>query len=473
MLRAVLLASAATLGGATSTPEADSLGNSLLPSPAAILADGKRAFSHWAQVDPLANCGWTGSTFLVGVMEYYKASATAGAADPAALAYAKNWSEAYDYQICGGAAAAAAAVEEPPSQQQPTSAAPTTTCATAEGISFDRGANLNSSRVSSVGDCCALCQKNPKCKAFNMIGSTCYLHPEIGKIVAEAGDISGVPHGKLPPLPPPAPPKPHHNEQHVADNQLCGATYVELYKLDGKQNKTMLASTAAILGAEIADPSTDSLWSWVDALHMAMSTYSRMGNATGEQRYFGKQFADFNTSVLASANGGAKGSPGSTYGFWNVSDHLFYRDDRFLGTQVYWGRGNGWAIAALVSAMEFGPQGVDPHYGTYRDIFLKHAAKLKTTQFSDGAWRSSMLNVTAGGGACSWGKTPRDMCNPVAETTGTANFCYGLAWGINAGLLPSTEYAPVVAKAWEWLSTTALHEDGLVGNCQVLMRSCS
>ena len=29
-------------------------------------------------------------------------------------------------------------------------------------------------------------------------------------------------------------------------------------------------------------------------------------------------------------------------------------DDRFLGTQVYWGRGNGWAAAALVSALEFG-----------------------------------------------------------------------------------------------------------------------
>jgi rhamnogalacturonyl hydrolase YesR len=241
---------------------------------------------------------------------------------------------------------------------------------------------------------------------------------------------------------------------------------VELYKLGGKKNKTMIASTAVILGVEIADSSTDSLWSWVDALHMAMSTYSRMGNATGDKRYLHKQFADFNTSVLARANGGGKGAAGSTYGFWNLTDHLFYRDDRFLGTQVYWGRGNGWAIAALVSAMEFGPKGVDPHYGTYLDIFLKHAAKLKSTQFSDGAWRSSMLNVTAGGGACSWGKTPRDSCDPVAETTGTANFCYGLAWGINAGLLPSTEYAPVVAKAWEWLSKTALHADGLVGNCQ-------
>ena len=74
----------------------------MLPSPTAILADGKRAFDYWAQQDPQANCGWTGSTFLIGVMEYYKASASISAADPAALAYATGWAKAYDYNICGG-----------------------------------------------------------------------------------------------------------------------------------------------------------------------------------------------------------------------------------------------------------------------------------------------------------------------------------------------------------------------------------
>ena len=455
----------------------DSADGSLLPSSAAILADGKRAFGHWAQEDPLAKCGWTGGTFLIGVMEYYKASVLADAADHAALEYARNWSAAYDFQICTTAAAARTDEPRQPTVLQTQSfSVALPACATARSMSFDRGSNLNFSRVSSVGDCCALCRKNSKCKAFNVVNNVCYLHPEVGRIVPEASDISGVPFGKLPPMPPPAPPLPpnpnHRNaQQHDANNQLCGATFVELYLLDGKNNSTMLASTAAVLEAEIADPSTDSLWSWVDALHMAMATYSRMGNATGDRRYFYKQFANFNASVLARANGGktAPGAgqqrPGATYGFWNKSDNLFYRDDRFLGTQVYWGRGNGWAMAALVSALEFG-QGSDPHWNTYLDFYLKHAAKLKSLQFDDGAWRSSLLNVTADGGACGWGKTPRDPCKPIAETTGTANFCYGLAWGINAGLLPAAEYTPVVAKAWNWLSTTALHADGLVGNCQ-------
>ena len=77
---------------------------------------------------------------------------------------------------------------------------------------------------------------------------------------------------RLPPKPPPGPsPSPHHSQQHNANNQLCGATFAELYLLDGATNATMLTSTKAILGAEIADPThTSNLWSWVDALHMAM-----------------------------------------------------------------------------------------------------------------------------------------------------------------------------------------------------------
>ena len=127
------------------------------------------------------DCHWTGSTFLLGVLEYHAATA-----DPAPLAYARRWADHYDYRICGS---------------------------------------------------------NP------------------------AG---------------------HHNINH----QLSGAVYVELFSLDG--NQTHLQDTAKVLGEEIADPSTTNYWRWVDLLNMAMATYSRMGNATGNAAYFEKQFANFN-----------------------------------------------------------------------------------------------------------------------------------------------------------------------------------
>ena len=55
---------------------------------------------------------------------------------------------------------------------------------------------------------------------------------------------------------------------------------------------------------------------------------------------------------------------------------------------------------------------------------------------------------------------------PVPETTATASFTYGLAWGVNNGVLPAARYLPAVIKAWGWLRSIALHEDGGVGNCQ-------
>eukprot|EP01047_Picozoa_sp_COSAG01_P001363 COSAG01_NODE_30_length_36127_cov_41.433234_37_plen_1982_part_00 len=322
-----------------------------LPTRADVQAAGNLAFKAWAMERPTYNvgakfnctegmeCHWTGSTFLLGVMAWHRATG-----EPSALRYAQRWAEFYNYQMCG-----------------------------------ERAGETTSRTL-------------------------------------------------------------HHNINH----QLSGAIYVELFMLDG--NRTHLQSTAKVLGEEIADPATVNFWSWVDAVHMAMNTYARMGVATGNATYFEKQFANFNASVLAPADGLNR-----TYGFWNASDKLCYRDDRFLGTQVYWSRGNGWAIAALVAALESGKHGADPHYAVYLGIFKKLAAKLLTLQSSDGAWRSSLLDPKA---------------FPVPETTGTANFVFAFAWGINVGILPASVYKAAVSKGWQWLTSVALHADGTIGNCQ-------
>jgi rhamnogalacturonyl hydrolase YesR len=55
---------------------------------------------------------------------------------------------------------------------------------------------------------------------------------------------------------------------------------------------------------------------------------------------------------------------------------------------------------------------------------------------------------------------------PGPETSGTAFFTYGILWGINNGLLSEKKFAPVVNRAWKYLSTTALQADGKVGYVQ-------
>ena len=241
---------------------------------------------------------------------------------------------------------------------------------------------------------------------------------------------------------------------HGANSQLCGASYAELSRLSGagllsdrlknRANVSMLAGVERILSQEMKLPSSVSDWSWVDALFMSMNTYSRVGNITGNVSYYEKQYANFHDTALAPADGL------KTYGLWNASAALFYRDSRFVGTDIYWGRGNAWAIGALVAAIGHGQH--DPHRQEYIAIFQQHAAKLLVLVGKDGAWRTSLLNPSA---------------YPLGESTATAGIAYGLAFGLNQGLLtPRLEYLTVVSKAWRFLSTVSLQENGVVGFCQ-------
>ena len=60
------------------------------------------AAASWAAAIPLENCAWTGGTYVIGLLEYYKATKDHGAPDGAALAYVRRWADAWQYKICVG-----------------------------------------------------------------------------------------------------------------------------------------------------------------------------------------------------------------------------------------------------------------------------------------------------------------------------------------------------------------------------------
>ena len=78
------------------------------------------------------------------------------------------------------------------------------------------------------------------------------------------------------------------------------------------------------------------------------------------------------------------------------------------------------------------------------------AERVVSLQQADGSWHASLLD-------------------PVTfnekETSGTAFYCYALAWGVNHGLLPRITYQPVITKAWEAL-VSSVHPDGKLGYVQ-------
>jgi rhamnogalacturonyl hydrolase YesR len=222
-----------------------------------------------------------------------------------------------------------------------------------------------------------------------------------------------------------------------ADDQCIGQVWTELYSRYG--NNFMIAPMRERFDYILAHPSNaagldftqpkgkaQELWSWCDSLFMGPPGWLRLYAATDDPRYL--DFAVTN--------------------WWRTTDflyakdtHLFFRDSTFFtkkeanGANVFWSRGNGWVFAAIPRMLQYLPAN-HPDRPRFEQLFKEMAQKILTCQQPDGLWRSSLLD-------------PESF--PLQEASGTGFFTYGLAWGLNQGLLDRATYAPAVAKAWSAL----------------------
>jgi unsaturated rhamnogalacturonyl hydrolase len=121
------------------------------------------------------------------------------------------------------------------------------------------------------------------------------------------------------------------------------------------------------------------------------------------------------------------------------------------GKKVLWSRGNGWAFAGIVRILKYLPKD-HPTYARYEVLFRKMAQSLKSCQSEGGYWSTNLAD-------------PEDF--GCKETSGTGFFTYGLAYGINKGILDRNEYLPTVEKAWKSLCE-AVSEEGKVQYGQIV-----
>ncbi|RPD51488.1 glycoside hydrolase family 88 protein [Paracnuella aquatica] len=226
-----------------------------------------------------------------------------------------------------------------------------------------------------------------------------------------------------------------------ADDQCCGQTYLDLYAMDAQPER--IRDIKASIDAMVASEKKDD-WNWIDALQMAMPVFVRLGVLYNDTAYFRKMYDLYaHTKYREGGNG-----------LFNKRDGLWWRDKDFVppykepnGADCYWSRGNGWVVAALVRTLEVLPK-TDPHYNEYLDDYKTMCAALIMLQRPDGFWNVSLHDPTHFGGK---------------ETTGTALFTYGFAWGVNKGILPARICQPVIAKAWNGMLQHSLHSNGFLG----------
>ena len=142
-----------------------------------------------------------------------------------------------------------------------------------------------------------------------------------------------------------------------------------------------------------------------------------------------------------------------TYDYlFDKTEKLFYRDDSYFnkteanGKKVFWGRGNGWAIAGIANILKSLPANSE-YRNYYESIFRSLAQSLIKLQDGKGAWHASLLDPDS---------------YPAPETSCTALITYALIYGLNNGLLTQQEaYEPAI-KAWNVLCE-AIHENGKLG----------
>lgn len=229
-----------------------------------------------------------------------------------------------------------------------------------------------------------------------------------------------------------------------ADNQCAGQTYIDLYKLDPEPKR--IRKIKASIDMMVNTPQVDDWW-WIDAIQMSMPVFAKLGALYHDNRYYEKMYDIFlYTKTLHGA-----------HGLYNPEDGLWWRDKDFdppytepNGEDSYWSRGNGWVFAALTRVLATIPENA-PHRDEYVQVFKKMAAALKKVQRDDGFWNVSLHDPNHFGGK---------------ETTGTALFTYGMAWGVNSGLLARKDYLPVAVGGWNALATESLQENGFLGYVQ-------
>ena len=231
----------------------------------------------------------------------------------------------------------------------------------------------------------------------------------------------------------------------LADDYAVIATYAKIYQRE--KDKKILAPALALFDFLVTRPYNEPLtwrdgiemreWAWCDALFMAPPALAAVTTATGDRKYL-----DLANRLWWK----------TTDYLYDKSDHLYFRDSRFFnqrepnGKKVFWSRGNAWVFAGIARMLEEVPADY-PDRARYVTLFREMAEKIAAVQGKDGYWRTSLLDPES---------------RPRPETSGTGFFVYGLAWGINHGLLDRARYEPVVIRGWSAM-VKAVHPDGMLG----------
>lgn len=216
---------------------------------------------------------------------------------------------------------------------------------------------------------------------------------------------------------------------YLDDCGAMGASIIDAYQVNkNKEYMAYIEKTADFIGTKqfrLDDgtlvrnrPVEYSLWA--DDLYMSVPFLARMGELTGEIKYFddaAKQVINF------------------THYLWDeqfrIYFHNWHSDENAPGVS-HWGRANGWIMMAQVELLKRLPDN-HPKRAELIEILKQQIRGVARYQSASGLWHQLL-----------------DKVDSYEETSGTAMFTYGIAWAVNEGIMPD-RYISVAQRGWEGL----------------------
>ncbi len=173
---------------------------------------------------------------------------------------------------------------------------------------------------------------------------------------------------------------------------------------------------------------------WADDLYMGLSFTSRMGEVTGDAKYFddaAQQVINFH-KYLFNENAG-------------LMYHCWYSDIDRHGVAM-WGRANGWALVAQVELLDRLPKN-HPKRDTLLMLLQRHIVGISRYQSGSGLWHQLL-----------------DKTDSYLETSCSAMFVYAVARSIKKGYIED-RYASIALRGWEGVLTKIRPDGQVEGVC--------
>jgi len=222
------------------------------------------------------------------------------------------------------------------------------------------------------------------------------------------------------------------------DCGAMGASVIEVYHLVKREDyreyidktaKHIMEGQDRLSDGTLVRKSPYKMTLWADDLYMSVPFLARMGNLTGESKYFDdalKQVFNFTRYLWHSDK--------------ELYYHCYYSDLKQNGV-AHWGRCNGWVMMAQVHLLNFLPKN-HPQREALRKNLEQQILGIAKYQNEDGLWHQVL-----------------DKTDSYLESSCSAMFVYSIARAVNEGWIDK-RYASIATRGWEGLKEHKITLDG-------------